>query len=445
MSRRPRTDCTVLLALVLFSSTGVAEDWPGFLGPRRDGSSAEINIAERWQGEHPPVRWILEVGEGYSTPAITRGVVYDFDRESDRVRLSAYSSADGALLWRTEHPTRYTDYYGYSTGPRATPLVDGDRIYTYGVDGWLRSHDRADGSLLWEVDTVRRYGVVQNFFGVASSPWIEGDLLLVAIGGSPPGSPSIHSGEVVGYGSTLVAFDKHSGDERWRSGNQLASYSSPIVATVDGRRLGLYFARGGLMGFAPDNGRQEFFYPWRAPRLESVNGATPVVSGNQVLITESYGPGASLLEIDRSSYRVLWKDELESRPRLASHWSTPVLVDGHIYASSGEKSGSAELVCIEWKSGEVRWRERGLRRSTLVSAGNHLIVLTEYGELLLVRADPRRFDPIARSRPTDAEGRPLLPYPAWGPPSLSDGVLYLKADRRLVAMELAPGPNPSPL
>lgn len=394
-------------------------------------------------------------------PVVAGGRLFHADRDGDHARLTALDAATGALLWQVSTPLQYEDYYGYSNGPRASPVVDpgrsrglasgaggaaippnatnpadSGRVYTHGVDGRLQCRRIEDGALVWEVDTHRDFGVVQNFFGVASAPLVDGDLLIVPIGGSPPESPPIHSGQVAGNGSGVVAFDKRTGKVRWRASDQLASYASPVVRTVGAERIGFHFARGGLLAFDPATGAERFFYPWRAPRLESVNAATPVVVGNEVLITESYGPGASLLRVTASGYQVVWKDG--PRPKLACHWSTPIVHDGFIYASSGEKSGSAQLECLEWKTGTVRWSQPGLNRATLLYVDRHLVVLTEYGQLLLVRATPERFDAVATSDLRDSSGRPLVRYPAWGAPVLANGLLYLKGDRKLVALQLIP-------
>lgn len=426
-----------LLLLAAFAvSPAAAEDWPSFLGPNRDGHSPETGILVKWKESGPPLVWQREVGDGYATPVIAGGRLFHVDRAGDRARLVALDATTGAPLWQVETPLEYEDYYGYSNGPRASPVVDGDRVYTHGVDGRLQCRRTEDGAVVWDVDTQRDFGFVQNFFGVASAPLVDGDLLIVPVGGSSPASPPIHSGRVSGNGSGLVAFDKRTGKVRWKSSDQLASYASPVVRTVRGQRLGFHFARGGLLAFDPATGAERFFYPWRAPRLESVNAATPVLVGDEVLITESYGPGASLLRVTEEAYQVVWKDG--PRPKLAAHWSTPVVHDGFIYASSGEKSGSAELVCLDWKTGAVRWSQPGLYRSTLLYVDRHLVVLTEYGQLLLVRATPERFEAVATSDLRGPDGRPLVRHPAWGAPILANGLLYLKGEGRLVALRLIP-------
>ena len=198
----------LLLMVALAATPAAAEDWPSFLGPNRDSRSPETGILVDWKDGGPPLVWQREVGDGYATPVVAGGRLFHVDRAGDRARLVALNATTGAPLWQVETPLEYEDYYGYSNGPRASPVVDGDRVYTHGVDGRLQCRRTEDGALVWEVDTQREFGFVQNFFGVASAPLVEGDLLIVPIGGSPPGSPPIHSGRVTGNRSGLVAFDK---------------------------------------------------------------------------------------------------------------------------------------------------------------------------------------------------------------------------------------------
>lgn len=411
-------------------------DWPGFLGPNRDATSDETGIRTDWS-EGLPILWRAELGEGYGPPSVARGRIFLFDRHGDRARLTCRNAETGEELWRSEYPTDYEDYYDYSNGPRAAPLVDGDRVYTFGVEGRLRCHDVADGDLLWDVDTTAKYGVVQNFFGVGSSPAVDGDLLIVQVGGSPPGSPKIHSGRVEPDGTAVVAFDKRTGEVRYEVGDELASYAAVKLATIGSRRWGLVFARGGLLAFDPANGDIDFHYPWRAKILESVNASTPVVVGNRVLLTETYGPGASVLALRPGGYDVVWQDPPRRNQSLACHWNTPVHHDGVVYASSGRSSGNAELRAVELDTGKVLWSEPGLRRSQILSVDGHLVVLSENGVLRLLRANPEKYDPVAELT-LEENGEKLLEAPAWNAPVLSHGILYVRGRNRLVALELIP-------
>jgi outer membrane protein assembly factor BamB len=411
-------------------------DWPGFLGLQRDGKSPETGIRTDWSSGLP-VLWQRELGEGYSAPAIADGRLLVFDHHRRMARLTCLNAETGAEIWRREYATDYEDYYGYSNGPRASPLIDGGRVYSLGAEGRLRCHRVVDGELLWDVDTAARFGVVQNFFGVGSAPAIEGDLLIVQVGGSPPASPATSSGQVAPNGTAVVAFDKWSGEARYAVGDGLASYAAVQLATIGGRRWGLVLARNGLLGFEPATGAVDFHFPWRARTLESVNASTPVVVGDRVLISETYGPGGALLAVRPDGVEVVWTDAPRRDKSLACHWSTPIHVDGVLYASTGRHSAGAELRAVDLETGRVLWREPGLQRSSLLAVDGHLIVLSEDGTLRLLRLNRERFEKVGETV-LRHRGARLIEPPAWNAPVLAHGILYLRGNGRLVAIELIP-------
>jgi len=445
----------LLLALLDPLSASAGEDWPGFLGSSGDGTSTESILLD-WPKSGLEVLWFREAGEGYSAPSVADGRVFVFDRLGDQARLSAWKAATGKALWTSTYTTAYEDLYRYSGGPRTAPVVDGDRVFAYGVEGRLRAHSVETGKVLWDVDTAARFGVVQNFFGVGSTPVVEGDLLLVQVGGSPKGSPSISSGDVVGNGSGIVAFETTTGKVRYAITDELAAYATIRVETIQGRRWAFAFTRGGLLAFEPSQGKVDFFYPWRAKKLESVNAATPVVVKDTVFISESYGPGSSLLRVKPGGYDLLWKDPPRRGQSMSTHWSTPVFHDGYLYGSSGQSSGQAELRAVEHATGRVAWSEPGLGRSTLILVQDHLLVLTETGRLLLVEANPKSFVKVAEMDLGDRSataneaaktavkgkkaGRPLLRFPSWNAPVLSHGRLYLRGKDQIICLDIAPKP-----
>ena len=418
-------------------STRSGEDWYRFLGPTLDSKSKEMGIRTDWSEDRLPVLWNRAVGEGYSAPTVAFGRVFFFDRKDDMARVVALDATTGAEIWQAEYPTQYVDMYGYSGGPRASPVVDGDRVYLFGVEGSLRALRFEDGELLWEIDTTGMFHVVQNFFGVGATPIVEGDLLIVMVGGSPPDSPPIHSEQVRGDGSGIVAFDKRTGAIRYKLTDELASYSSPVIHEIGGRRWGLALMRGGLVGFDPALGKVEFEFPWRARKLESVNAATPILVDGAVLITESYGPGGALVRPRPGDYEVIWSDSPKERSKkIAAHWSTPIYHRGHIYGSSGESSGNSDIRCLEASTGRVLWAEK-LPRATLLYADGHFVVLTERGRLLLVRAQPTEFESV-----TEIDLGAQLGFPSWNAPVLSHGRLLIRGSKNLVALELIPPLNP---
>ena len=426
----------------------VGDDWPAFLGPTGDGVSREKGVPKMWPKGGPRVVWQQPLGIGYSMPTVSRGRLFVFDRIRNRCRLRCWNAETGASIWAFEYDTTYRDQYNYNGGPRCSPVVDGNRVYAFGPEGMLHCVQFSDGKPVWKLDSKAEFGVVQNFFGVGSTPVVEGDSLLVHVGGSPKGSDTTAVEELKGTGTGLVAFDKWTGKLKWKVSDELASYSSPIVRTIDKRRLALVFARGGLIGVDVGTGKQDFRYPWRSTLLESVNASNPVVVGNRVLITECYGIGSSLLQLKPGGFTKVWTDE-DKNPRerrLLCHWMTPIHVDGYVYGSSGRHTKEAELRCVELATGKVAWRESGLTRSSLLLVDGHFVCLGEDGWLRLLRVNPKKFDEVAsiqlrmtgKDGKHDPDGQELLEYPCWAAPILSHGLLYVRGEKRLVCLELIP-------
>ena len=419
------------------SPRSAGSDWPRFLGPFGTGASPETGIRTDWTGGLRTV-WSLSVGEGYAAPAVAGGRVFHFDRHGRTARLAAYHPDTAAELWRFEYPTDFADKYGYDGGPRCCPVVDGDRVYAYGPEGVLHCVRATDGKPLWHVDAKAEYNVVQNFFGVGGAPLVEGDLLIVPVGGSPAGPEPDDFRDLKGNGCGVVVFDKRTGQERYRTTDELASYTSPTVAEIGGRRLGLYWSRHRLVGFEPATGHVAFQFPWRSKALESVNAANPVVVGDRVLLTECYGRGSVLLRVTPGGPEVVWQDDAGARRKqLECHWNTPIHVNGYVYGSSGRNTPEAELRCVELATGQVKWREPGLGRASLLLVDGHFVILTEYGQLLLAKVNPLRYDEVARLDLGHTGSRRLM-YPCWAGPVLAHGRLYLRGERRLLCLELIP-------
>ncbi|MFM7075006.1 MAG: PQQ-binding-like beta-propeller repeat protein [Planctomycetaceae bacterium] len=430
-------------------STRPGEDWGTFLGPRGDGTSALRGIEVPWPADGPRVVWHAALGEGYCAPAVAAGRAILFDRVGDRLRLRAVAAETGAPLWEVDRAVRYVDSFGYDGGPRAQPVVTGNRLLAYGPDGRLECRALADGALVWGVDTAERYHVVQNFFGVGTAPLLAAaggrSVVVVQVGGSAAGTrpPSPERLDMVrGVDSGLVAFDLADGSEVWRSSDQLASYSVPVKASIGGRDRILAWMRDELISVDPADGRVMDAFRWRSPELFSVVAASPVVVGERVLLTECYGPGSVLLDAAGDRFREVRRDRpgARSRQALKAHWNTPVHHEGHVYGSSGRNAGDAQLVCVDVETGAVRWSEGGLGRASVTLVDGHLLVLGEYGDLVLARATPEGYQEVARGRPADPDsGRALLEAPCWAAPVVARGLLFLRGEGRVVCLDLLPG------
>ncbi|MBA4067599.1 MAG: hypothetical protein C0501_28620 [Isosphaera sp.] len=422
------------LALALAATTARAADWPTFLGPTRDNSSPEKGILAPWPKAGLKKLWDCELGVGYAPPVVAGGKLFHFDRFDDNARVTCRDAATGKPVWKFEYPVEYVDRYGYDSGPRASPVVDGDRVYVHGVEGMVYCLRAADGKEVWKFDTLAKYHFQQNFFGVGSVPVVDGDVLIVPVGGSPKGPRPLDSRDVKPNGTGVVGFDKLTGAVKYATGDELASYSSPVVATVGGKKTGLYFARDGLFGFDPQTGKSLFRYPLRAKPEESVNAANPLVLGDRVLLTECYGPGAVLLDLKDGTPKAVWSDADRDKDEkaLMCHWNTPVHAGGFVYGSSGRNTEDAELRCVELKTGEVKWAKRRTTRCTLLLVDGYVVSLAEAGVLTLFKPDPKEYAEVSRFEV------PELAYPCWAPPVLADGILYVRGKGRLVALELIP-------
>ena len=317
-----------LLPLLLTGSVAAA-DWPTLLGPTRDGVSTEKGIIAPWPKEGLKKLWECELGIGYAPPVVAGGRLFHFDRFGDNARLTCRDAATGKQLWKFEYPMEYVDRYGYEPGPRACPLVDGDRVYLHGVEGMVYCVAAKDGKELWKLNTQEKYHFHQNFFGVGSVPVVDGGLLIVPVGGSAKGPRPLDLREAKPNGTGFVALDKLTGQVKYATGDELASYSNPIIATINGKKTALYFARSGLVGFDPQTGKESFRFPWRAKVEESVNAANPVVVGDKVLLTECYGPGAAFIDLKGGKPKEIWTDAEKDRfdRSLACHWCTPIHVE----------------------------------------------------------------------------------------------------------------------
>lgn len=386
------------------------EDWPRFLGPRGDGSSSETGLLEGWSEEGPPLVWERSLGRSFSPPVTAAGRIVVFHRIRGQEVVECLEAGTGRPVWKQAYPTRYRDRYGYNNGPRSSPAIDGDRVYTFGAEGKLTCLEFSTGRILWQRWINRDYRVPQNFFGVGSAPVVEGNRILVNAGGD---------------GAGVLAVDKHSGETVWKTGDDEASYSTPAVVDLDGRRVAMFLTRGGFLAVDAADGRELYRYPFRSRSYESVNAATPVVVGNRVFLSATYNTGAVLLELGSQGLTEVWRD----RMAMQNHWATSLHRDGYLYGVDGRHEGQANLRCLEFLTGAVRWQSpRDLGRSGFVLAEGRLILLGERGDLALVELNPDAYREKARAR--------VLTYPCWAPPVLSHGLLYLRNETRLICLDL---------
>ena len=413
-------------------------DWPGFLGPKRDSRSLETGILKDWSRGKLQTVWKADIGKGYVLGSVAGGKFFQFDAVAATCRLICRDAKTGEIQWRFEYPFRYKDMYQFDEGPRATPLIDGQYVYIYGVEGMLHCLNTSDGAVVWKKNVSKEFGVVQNFFGVGSTPIIYQKYLVVMVGGSPDEDQNPRGGRLDAVrpnGAAVVVMDKSTGKVLYNLGDDLASYASIQLYREKDSLYGVAWLRTNVMGFDIANGKELWSYRYRARKYESVNASTPVVQGTQIFLSESYGLGSILLDVADNEPEVLWNDTNPRKQALATHWNTPVFHDGHLFACHGANRGGAEIRCVDWKTGEVRWSQRGYGRSSLTFVDGHFVVQDEGGELLLIEADSKEFRLVTKYRDSKDEPLPLA-YPCWAAPVVSNGLLYVRGKNSIVCLKL---------
>ncbi len=392
--------------LALLALAACAADWPQFLGPNRDGVSAETGLAATWPKAGPPVVWERKVGAGWSGPVVSGGGLILFHRVGDDEVVERLDAATGKEVWRFTYPTTYRDDFGFDEGPRSTPLIAAGRVYTLGAAGDLHCLDFNTGKRIWGRNVEKDYQAKKGFFGVATSPVLEDGVLLINVGGK---------------GAGIVAFAADTGNEVWKATDDAASYSSPVVATIQGKRQAIFFTREGVVSLAPKTGEVYFRVPRRARINASVNAATPLVIGDQLFSSASYNVGATLFQLrDEGPPAEVWKsDEV-----LSNHYNTSVHHNGFLYGLDGRQEEGARLRCVELKTGKVRWNKERFGCASLVLAEGRLLLLAENGDLVLVEASPESYRELARATVLTKGCRAQI--------ALADGRLYGRDTQKLV-------------
>jgi outer membrane protein assembly factor BamB len=389
---------------------GAASDYPQFLGPDRTATVPGVRLARDWQKAPPRRLWRRPVGQGWSSFAVAGGQAITQERHGDEERVVSYDLYSGELQWSQASAGTYENVAPAGSGPRATPTVVGDRVYALGSLGRLLCVERESGAVVWERQAVEQARARPPEWGVAGSPLVIGDLVVVSPGGRG--------------GRSLVAYDAKTGELRWSAGDDLAGYSSPLHATLAGMPQVVVFNAGSVVGHAVEDGRVLWRHPWSA---EQPNVAQPLVlPGDRLLVSSGYGVGSELLEIAASD-STLTVDRIWRSPRLKAKLSNAVLYEGHVYGLD-----DGVLACIDPATGERCWKQGRYGHGQLLLVGELLLVQAEDGEVVLVDPAPEGLRELGRFQALDGK--------VWNTPAFSAPILLVRNDREAVAWELPLGP-----
>ena len=392
------------------SGVGWGQDWPQFRGPNRDGVVPGRESLPQFPAGGPHMVWDRTVGSGFSAPAVAGERLLLFHRQGGNEVVEALRASDGSSLWKFAYETTYKDDFGFENGPRATPVIADGRVFTFGAAGVLHCLDLETGAKQWSVDTHAEFGVRKGFFGAASTPLVLNGRVIANIGGSD--------------GAGIVAFDIDSGAAVWVATDHEASYSSPVAARIDGTLLAIFFTREGLAALDPETGRIVYERRWRSRSHASVNAAAPIVLGDIVFLSASYGTGAIAIRLREGEMEVLWSGE----DVIDNHYSSCVRSGSTLFGFHGRQEYGQTFRAADLVTGDVLWSSERMPAGSVIRVGDRLLLLLETGELLLAAASREKLEVLARAQILGRETRAF--------PAVADGLLFARDKDTLVCLRL---------
>ena len=407
------------LGMMIVGPAVQAGDWPQLLGPQRDGRALQEPALAAWPAGGPKVAWTAEIGSGYAGPAVAGGKVVLFHRVDKLERVQAWDAASGQPLWKTDFPTTYSGGVDSDKGPRCVPVIQGPHVFLFGAAGTLHAVSLATGERIWSRELYQEFQAQEGYFGAGSTPLVVGNRLLINVGGRSAG---------------LVALDLKTGAVLWTATEEGASYSSPTLIPDPQSPTVLFVTRLNAVGVDPQTGQERFRLPF-GKRGPTVNAATPLVQGQQLFLSASYGVGAKLLKLDTQPPTVVWEnDEV-----MSSQYTTCVWHEGHLYGTHGrEDYRDGALHCVNASTGKLVWSvpDFGVANGMLI--GGQLLLLTSDGQLVLAPATPTGYRPLAKARVSQEITRAL--------PAFSNQRLYFRENAgnagRLVCLQFSAASAP---
>jgi len=387
------------LALALLAGPGsageqAAGEWPQYYGADRMNISKETGWKAEFAEGGPKELWKINVGVGASSFTLRGGRLFTMGNVKDQDQVLCLEAATGKEIWKHTYACKL-DKRSFEGGTACTPTLDGNRVYTVSHQGHLFCLDAEKGTVVWKKHFIDDLGGKRPTWGFACSPLVEKDLLIVDVGGK---------------GSSTVALDKATGDVKWKNGDEIAGYSSPVAVDLDGKRTIIIFKGKALVGLDVSDGKELWRLEWKTDY--DVNVAIPQVVGKTVFISSGYNRGCALLEIDGGKVKKLWENK-----NMRNHINGCVILGGHVYGFDGNVGGG-KLSCIDMKDGSVAWSQGGMGTGMVTSADGKIIAIGEQGQLVITPAAPDGFKPTFKGKAMEGH--------CWVVPVLCDGRLYVR-------------------
>jgi len=405
--------CVSAVALVLAVGIVSGESsWTQFGGPNQDFKSASAGLATSWPDDGPKKLWSRELGEGYSGILVDAGRLYTMYRADAQEAVVALDATTGDTIWehRYEASPREGHVTQFGEGPRSTPLISGDHIYTIGIAGTLKCLKKKSGKEVWshELWGDELAGSFLNH-GYSSSPIEYKNNIIVLVGGE---------------GASLVAFDKKSGKIAWKKLDFANSYSTPLLLDVDGELQLVTFMAKALIGVDPDNGELKWSYAHENQWQQNIN--MPVMADKNTLFLSSPQAGARGLKLTNKD-GATEVEEIWSTRKIQFYHVTSVRDGQWVYGSTGTM-GPAFMAAVNIKTGEIAWRERGMARANVLEADDKLVILDEDGKLYLTTATPEGLTVHSQVE--------MLGSVAWTVPTIVGKTMFLRDQTNIMALDL---------
>jgi outer membrane protein assembly factor BamB len=378
--------CAILLPTL-------ADDWPQWRGPQRNGISGEKDWAFQWPDDGPRTAWKANVGLGYSGFVVADGRAFTVGHADGKDTVFCFDADSGKQVWKHSYASELGDKY-FQGGTTGTPTIDGDKLYWLSRWGDLFCFEAASGKIVWEKNIQKETGMKIPDWGFTGAPYVHKNLLILNIGAAGMG------------------VDKTNGKIAWKSDNENPGYSTPVP--IPGKAEVVLGNADHYVAIDPETGKEAWRVRWVTQY--GVNAADPIFHDQKMFISTGYGKGAGLFDLTKNPPAEIWKSKV-----LRTQLNAGVLFEGHVYAVDGDTTEKARLKCIEFATGKEKWSEPNIGSGGVTLADGKLIVLTAQGELMVLPASPDAFQPTARAQ--------ILGGTSWTAPVLANGRIYSRNSR----------------
>ncbi len=382
-------------------NTAEAADWPNWRGPNHNGISNETGWLTTWPKAGPKVLWKKSIGTGYASMAVADGRVYAMGNIKDNDILYCLNADTGKEIWKKSYPCPIFKK-NHKGGPCATPTVDGDSVYTFSKNGDAIRFKTATGNVVWHKKLNKDLGFKHPTWHFAGSAFIIDNMVILNVGS---------------YG---IALNKADGSIIWENGKGAAGYSTAVPFTIDGKKCIALFTAKEMVAIVPKTGKILWKIPWKTDW--DVNAADAIIEGNKIFLSSGYNKGCAVYTFGSSDFTEIWRNK-----NMRNHFNSCVLWKGYIY---GVDDGSS-ISCLDFKTGEVKWAQKGFGKGSLMLAGGKLIILSDKGKLAIAEASPTEFKQLSEAQ--------ILEGQCWTVPVLANGKIYARnnPDGQLVCVDVS--------